>query len=185
MIGKRSELDFSKHELLITEEPGLLVHFLKKPGTSIDCIKYINTNGILAITGDYGNWIFCRELHPSPEESACDHYWSEKLRISSSQESHDFSASATEQRIKKLIASELEEWGYEDEQLEEMKKIFENCLTYLEDGEHPYRVYAYDNMPGFSDVHDIPCEREMKPWFKVVLDGFDEICRRLKDKQHG
>jgi len=30
MIGRRSELNFEKHELIISEQEGLLVHYLKK-----------------------------------------------------------------------------------------------------------------------------------------------------------
>ena len=46
----RTKIDFSKHELLVKESNDLTVHYLKIPNTRTDSIKYINTNGILAVT---------------------------------------------------------------------------------------------------------------------------------------
>ena len=67
MEGRRTKLNFSQHELHVIKQEDLLVHHLRKPGTDMDNIKYINTNGVMVVTGDYGNWMFCREFHPSAD----------------------------------------------------------------------------------------------------------------------
>jgi hypothetical protein len=58
MKGKRTGIEFGEHEVLVTKTEECLIHYLKKPNTISDSIKYINVGGILAVTGDYGNWIF-------------------------------------------------------------------------------------------------------------------------------
>ncbi len=71
-MKKRTNLDFTKHELLITNQEGLLIHHLKVPNTVIYNVKFINTNGVMVVTGDLGHWIFCREFHPAPDEFVSD-----------------------------------------------------------------------------------------------------------------
>ena len=61
----RTDMDWSGHELIITDTEGLLTHYLKKPGTLMNAVMFINTNGVLVVTGDYSNWMFDREFHPS------------------------------------------------------------------------------------------------------------------------
>lgn len=56
-MAKRTNVDFSKHELTINKSDCTTVYYLKKPGTVVDSVRFINTNGILAVNGDYGNWI--------------------------------------------------------------------------------------------------------------------------------
>lgn len=41
-MKKRTDIDFTKHEVITTESDGLLIHYLKKPNTIHDSIKYIN-----------------------------------------------------------------------------------------------------------------------------------------------
>src|SRR3989344_2189435 len=90
-IENRTGVDFTKHELIVTEQEGLLVHRLKHPEyTYMNSVTFINTNGIMAVTGDYGNWIFCREFHPNDKEGVSGGYWLEKLKIASSQEGQEF-----------------------------------------------------------------------------------------------
>lgn len=179
MKGKRTDIDFSKHEVLVTEVEGLLVHYLKQPGTITNCIKFINTNGIMAVIGDFGNWIFCREFHPSKEGGVSDGYWKEKLGIASTQKASDYSPRQTEIRIKEAINGGMEEYGYKGDKLKQVKEFLTECLRYV-DTEWEYVAYAYHNSPGFLDAEEIPFEKETKPWLLAVFDGFDEICRRMK-----
>ena len=109
---KRSNCNFDTHELIITKNECCSVYQLKKPKTILDSIKFINTNGILAVTGDYGNWIFCREFHPSEDGFVSDGYWLEKLEIASSQDGREFSSELS----KKQILDCLEEEGITEEE---------------------------------------------------------------------
>jgi hypothetical protein len=180
MKGKRTGIDFSKHEVRIKQADGFLEHYLRKPNTVTDAIRYINTGGILAVTGDYGNWIFCREFHPSQEGYVESSYWTEKLRIASTQEPYEFDYETTESRIKEQLNGGLEEYGWEGEKLEEMKEYMQECLDNLSDGEQAYVAYAYQNYPSFTDHECVVHVKKLKYWLTVVYDGFDEICRRLK-----
>jgi len=178
MKGKRSGLDFSKHEVIVTKTDEIMVHYLKKPNTGQDSIKFINTNGIMAVTGDYGNWIFCREFHPSADGDGfvSDGYWLEKLSIASTQKGTEFSYKETCKALRETLA-EAEEEGYDDDYIEYLN----TCLEIAGNGEQvDYEAYAYYNYP--NDHEDIVFETEIKYWLKVVFDGFEEICRRLKNE---
>ena len=72
MNTKRTEVDFSKHVVEITKQEGLFVCYIRVPGTITNSVKFINTNDIMAVTGDFGNWIFCREFHPSATGGVSD-----------------------------------------------------------------------------------------------------------------
>ena len=173
-MTKRTDIDFSKHEVIITESEGLLVHDLKIPNSYRNSIKFINTNGILAITGDFGNWIFCREFHPSADGYVSGGYWCEKLRIASTQKSHRFSSDKTEVEIKRLLA--------EEEDLSEAEVDYLNgCLSCIDDWEAGYKNYAYTEKVGrFEDGEYVPYEEELNIWLAYIFDGFEEICNRMK-----
>jgi hypothetical protein len=181
MKGKRTGIDFSKHVVTVIKSDGLLVHHIKQPHTSDRNIKFINTNGILAVTGDYGNWIFCREFHPSPDGGVSDGYWDEKLQIASCQVAQEYDAEATRREVQQLISGGLEEYGYRDTQLAAMKEYYEECLDQVDD-EIEYLAVAR-NHPPFTDCESIIFRKKPKIWLLCVFDGFDEICRRLKETE--
>lgn len=176
MKGKRTGLDFSKHELLITESEGLLVHHLKKPNTQYDNIRYINTNGIMAVTGDYGNYIFCREFHPSAKGFVSDGYWHEKLRIGSYQKISEFDSEGTLSEIERLI-KEKEDYGFSEKDIE----FLEELKTHVDDEiEYTYEAYRGNS---HIDVETIPFVKKPTVQWNYILDGFDEICRRMKESE--
>lgn len=179
---KRTDIDFSYYEVIVEDNENLLVHTIKRKNyEKAYSIKFINTNGVMAVTGDYGNWIFCREFHPDKDTFASDGYWIEKLSYASSQEGEEFDFEATKKEIELGIKSGLEDYGYTGDELESMKEFYTELLEYVEDSpSEEYRSYAYNNMPSFCDTDYIPYVQKNKPWLDVVFDGFDEICRRLK-----
>jgi hypothetical protein len=177
--GKRTGIDFSQHEVHITKSDGVLIHHIKKPMTNCDNIMYINAGGVLAVTGDYGNWIFCREFHPNAKEGVSDGYWEEKLEISSSQKAEEFDSERTRSQIEAMLNGGLEEYGFSGDKLSEMKRYFTECLELVDD-EFDYMHFAYRNYPSFYDHEIVVCVKKTKYWLKAVFDGFDEICRRMK-----
>jgi len=180
MKGKRTGIDFSKHQVIVSDHENLLVHYLRKPDTICGSIKYINTNGILAVTGDYGNWIFCREFHPSAKGYVSDGYWKEKLHIASSQEANEYDAEHTQAELEAKINGGAEEYGYTGEKLERALKYFKECLYYVDD-EYEYINYAYRHTPSFMDSESVVMVKRTKYWLMAVFDGFDEICRRIRE----
>lgn len=182
MSDKRTNIDWSRHEVLETITPECKIWWLKKPGTMIDNIKYINAGGVLAVTGDYGNWIFCREFHPDPTGGVSGGYWDEKLVILSTQQPMEFDAEATEAEIRRMLDGGLEEDGYEGDRLEKMREYLQESLEQLNDGEFSYTAYAYRGNPGFLDMESIIHKKKRRYWLNAVYDGFDELCRRCKDQ---
>lgn len=174
MKGKRTGIEFEKHELTIIRQEGLLVHHLKKPDSYLDSIKYINTNGIMAVTGDYSNWIFCREFHPTADGGVSDSYWREKLKIGSCQEPSKFDAERTEEEIKEMLNDAEHNWS------EEVKDYLSELLR-ITDDELEYTYYAYRQRPSGWDAESVPFVKSVDYHFLAILDGFDEICRRMKE----
>jgi hypothetical protein len=185
MKGRRTGIDFSEHEVLVTKNEDFLMHHLKIPGTIMNSIKFINTNGIMAVTGDFGNWIFCREFHPSANKDTrvSDGYWHEKLSIASTQEAEEFDGDATKAALKE----KLEEYKLEmkDEGIkpnEDVIEYYEECMNKCDEHELDYSYYAYREQPAGFDYDDVILIKDYKMWLKYIFDGFEEICRRMKEE---
>lgn len=179
-VGRRTLIDFTGHELEITDENGLKIHYLKKKGTIVNSVKFINTNGILVVTGDFGNWIFCREFTPSEGGYVSDGYWAEKLEIYSVQKAYKYDSEATLKALKERI-KELKEYGYSKEKRSEAKEYYKECID-LVDEELDYTYYAYRNFPSFMDYENVVFETTIHYRLKVIFDAFEEICLRLKSE---
>lgn len=174
-MEKRTDIDFNKHALTVTKAPGYMVHDFGVPGSSCNRIKYINTCGILAVTGDFGNWIFNREFHPSDDGYVSDSYWCEKLKIASTQDGYEYDEDGTHKRL-------LAELREEEDLTEEEKEYLEECLR-LTDCEFDYDYHAYqENVGRYEDGEYVVKVRRVKIWLQYIFDGFDEICRRLKEE---
>ena len=177
----RTDMDWSKHELIVEDRNGTLVYKLKKPDTVCQQVIFINTNGILAVTGDYYNWIFCREFHPTKEGYVSDHYWCEKLQIASEQKAYEYDADGTEKILKDGLEQGLEEYGYEGNKLEVMKEYYKELLQVVYCSEWEYVSYAYNEyMPDFIDAETVPFCTKIKYGLLIIFDAFDEICRRME-----
>lgn len=184
LTKNRTGIDFSEHELIIEDKEGILIHTLKLPTSGVlKRINFINTNGVMIVTGDYGNWIFCREFHPSSDGGVSDGYWHEKLQTKSTQDGLEFDSESTKEEIEDGLKKGLEEIGYEGDELEEMKEYYTDLLMYVECSQWEYEGFAYSNMPSFFEGEDVPNLKKTKQWLRIVFDGFDEICRRIKDEE--
>jgi hypothetical protein len=185
MKGKRTKKDFSKHILTEThlkdEQTGYNLDLweLKVPGTSWYKVTFINSCGVLTVTGDYGRWSFCREFHPSAEGGVSDGYWCEKLRMDSTQTSSKYDAEATKKELRKWIRTELKDYGLQGEDLKQTKEFFQELID-IADDELEYTYKAYRDCPIDIDYEYIPFVKEIHPQLKIVFDAFDEICRRMK-----
>jgi hypothetical protein len=173
MIGKRTNTDFSKHIVTVAKTDELLKHTIAIPGTILNSVVFLNTNDIMAVTGDFGNWIFCREFHPSEKGRVDDRYWLEKLQIGSSQDPYDFDGKRAQEEIKELLNDP-------DKSLSEEEKEWLNDLSDETDGsEFEYISKAMD-YPSSFPAEMIPKGKVTKFWLLVVFDAFEEICRREK-----
>jgi hypothetical protein len=177
MKGKRTGVEFEKHELIVCSERGLLIHHLKKPDTICGNIKFVNIEGALIVLGDYGHWMFCRQFHPTEDGYVSDGYWLEKCDM----EGQEFDPEETQKEIEAGINGGLAEIGYEGNELKQAIEYYKSCLNYL-DTEWEYVAFAHgSNKPSFIDHSDVPFVKKTKQWLRIVFDGFDEICRRIKE----
>lgn len=182
MLEKRTKLDFKNHVFTVKEEGNTTTYTLKKPNTVIDSLIFVNTAGILAVTGDYGNWIFCREFHTSTDGYVCDGYWIEKLKISSSKVPSKFDPEGTTKEIEDNIKEIEEEFNSGDisaDVYQELKDYYESLLACTDD-EVLYTYRAYREMPSCMDYEYVPFVKELSYWLLVVFDAFDEMCKRCK-----
>jgi len=170
-IGKRSGYDFSKHEVTVKQTEDFLLHDLKKPNTVCGRVTFINTHGVMVVTGDFGNWIFCREFHPSPESGVSGSYWVEKLQIASTQVPEQYDPKKTEELIRERLEGE--------DISEDEKEYYENLLQRIDESEEVYKSIAYMERPSSIDCEGVPYCESTKPWLKCVFDAFDEICTRM------
>lgn len=170
---KRTSIDWSKHVVETTTSDLVRIDHIKIPGTAMDNVKFINCGGVLSVTGDYGNWIFCREFHPSEKEGVSSQYWDEKLRTSSVQKSHKWSSEETLKELYRYKEDYLNE-NTSQEELDWLEDL-ENCI----DDKYEYIYSAYRCYPSDMDTEYIAFGEKRHYWLEVVYDAFDEICRRL------
>lgn len=188
MRNKRTKVDFSKHvhrvEIFKNEDNNeIRIDHFQIGDSNQKYIQFINTDKILSITGDYGNWIFSRPFIPNKDEYVSGGYWLEKLNILSTQEGKEYDSEKTKLAIQNLIDSELEEL-YEDKELEICKEWFTDLLEYTDD-ELEYTCFAYktSDKPPFIDYETIPFVEEINIWLQIIFDAFDEICYRIEQKE--
>jgi len=147
-------------------------------------IKFVNSSSGLSVFGDFGNWIFNRQFHPSDEGYVSAGYWNEKLKMSSCQEHAAFDSEETCKELQEGIDGGLEEYGYEGDNLVVMKEWYEELQSFVDD-ELEYTYNAYRNQPsGITiDYEDVPLCKKGSVQLQIIFDAFDEICRRLKATQ--
>jgi hypothetical protein len=182
--NKRTEMDWSKHELIIKEDEFTKIFMLKKPDTVTYRVIFINTfapsgDSILTVTGDFGNWVFCRPFVPSNEGYVEDHYWVEKLKIHSCQVPGSYDSEETYKEINEYYNSKLEDKGsYSKEEWGELEEWITRIKRYSDD-ELEYTYNVYREKPIFIDYEDIPFCKKISVQLDYIFDAFDEMCRRL------
>lgn len=177
---KRTNVDFSKHELKVTELDGVLIHEFKQPNTTVCKLVFINTHGVMTVTGDFGNWVFCREFHPSADNSVSDFYFDEKLIINSSQKAYEYDPKQTSKNIKAFKETFSYYFGrrMNDEEVEWVEELEENVWD-----EFDYTYLIHRKRPTDVDFEDCPLSEKRHRWLDAVYDGFDAICEVLRKEE--
>ncbi len=179
--------DWSKHTHKIeifksSEGNEIRVDHFQKGNSNMGYVKFINDSRGLSVFGDFGNWVFCRPFYPSADGFVSDGYWIEKLKISSCQEPFSYDPKETAKELKELIATGLEEWGYEGEELRKNKEWITRLLEYVDDElEYTYEAYRGDN-PSEIDYEYIPFCKKLSVQLEIVFEAFNEICKRLENE---
>jgi hypothetical protein len=176
-MKKRTDVDFSKHKLKITQLDDVLIHEFKRPDTINCMLVFINTRGVMTVTGDFGNWVFCREFHPAPDNAVSRSYWDEKLEIASVQKAHKYDPEETLKEIKNFKDEFQNNYGREMNE-EELDWV-ENLESSVDD-EHEYIYVAYRENPSHIYYENIPFGYKRHFWLDAVYDGFNAMCEALK-----
>lgn len=191
-MKKLTEINFTKHELLIDETDVARIYTLKIPGTQTYRVTFINSNGILAVTGDFGNWIFCREFDFKLQRPLNPGYAAEKLQINSCQNTKVYDSDATVKALHEAIINRVNEVLHDEDNswvaqaLEDESHDFEedndkfiryyaNCLNATDD-EFFYNAASRDFPYGLDDII---IRYEYPPYFLIIVDAMNEITKRL------
>lgn len=182
-MAKRTKVDFSKHKLKVTEFDGVLIHELKIPNSLRYAVTFINAAGVMTVTGDFGNWVFCREFHPNGNENSgvSDDYWDEKLEKHSKQKSKQYDKDLTLLLIDDFKRSFEEENQSEDEC--ENDCDVESWISELKqnvDDEIEYSYILYRQTPNEVDCESLPYGEKRHVSLLAVYDAFDFICDLLR-----
>lgn len=168
----RTQFDFSQHKLEEIKSKDTLIYHFYKPGTRVEGLTFINSCGIMAVTGDFGNWIFCREFWATADGYVSDGYWIEKLQISSTQEPREFD----EQQAIKDIKELREDHEFDEDELEFLQEL-EDAAG---DGEYSFIAKIMDR-PSSFDTEMLPrTKNKTNIWLEAIFDAFDTICKNLK-----
>ena len=168
-------IDFSKHILTTKKYDGITIYEFKKPDTIYYSVTFINTCGIMAVTGDFGNWIFSREFHPDEKlrgisRSYCD----EKLRINSDQKSEIFDTDTTLKEIDEFEKSYFYDLNEDDPKYEQVKDWIESLRDKAFD-ELDYLYVAHREKPNFIEHEDVPFGTIRNPYLTNIYDAFEAM----------
>lgn len=189
-MKNRTGIDFSKHvhttDIYKCGDKVIQVDHFKIPGTRMNAIEFINTDEILSVTGDFGNWIFCRPFTPSANGSVSDGYWLEKLRTASCQVPGTFDSEEITKEIQEKIETGLEEYGYHGEKLKQAKEWFKELLSETDDElDYTHKAYRDYHKPNFIEYDEIPFCKKVNNWLLIIFDAFEEMCLRMKNNEKG
>lgn len=175
-------MDWSKHELIEELNDTAKIWRLKKPNTITQAVNFINIDGVLLVTGDYGRWSFCREFHPGGEDVSPP-YWLEKIRIGSTQETSVFDREYLQEQLKDKIEKLIEDYADDYGNSDFVKTLqFYADLQDFDGIEAEYISYVNDNKPGCLEWESMPTGKKTDNWLEVIFDAFNEITRRIKEK---
>jgi hypothetical protein len=188
MTNKRTKWNFDGHthrvEIFKSEEGNeIRVDHLQKGDSRCGYVKFVNDSEGLTVFGDFGRWSFCRPFHPSTDGGVSDGYWNEKLKMHSSQDHAKYDAEETRKELQEWIKTGLEEYGYEGKKLKKLKGFYKHLLDYVDDElEYTYHAFRSD-WDVDLDYEQVPFCKKGSYQLEIVFDAFDEICRRLKQKE--
>lgn len=188
----RTGIDFSKHNYTVEKYTNAANKEIRVDRLQIDndqclMIQFMNTDENLIVTGDFGDWIFCRPFIPSAQGMVSDSYWLEKLQIANSnmEIKPNYNWEEIKQCIEEKIAeikddleTEIEEDSKNElkEYLEELHELYNKADygDFLEYLHYAYRETRHLDSEWVTNYKNIPGQ------LLLVFDAFDEICRRIK-----
>lgn len=102
--GKRTGVEFGAHDVDMSADYHVTSYLFAVGTRYMGSIRFTNAFGAMTVTGDYGNWVFCREFYPNAIDAGVnEQYWLEKLRTYSEQDPYEFDEEETRKEIKSWL----------------------------------------------------------------------------------
>ena len=161
----------------IIKNDNVVIYDLRRDDTNIHSVIFINSCGIMSVTGDLGNWIFNREFHPDGKILSAD-YMDEKLQIASVQKSKIYDSDETLKLLETFRNDFPDLYG---------RDLFKEELYWLEelensvDDEFYYKNVAFYKRPISIDYETIPFGKRRHYWLEGIYDAFDYINKIIKN----
>jgi hypothetical protein len=185
-IGKRTGFDFINHDHRLeiyknNEGKEIRVDHFQVGSNSTFYIQFINTDRVLTVTGDFGNWVFCRPFVPSSKGFVSEGYWIEKLKLKSCQSFDRLDSDGIREELNRLYTSGLKEYGLFGEELEDCREWISELKGYCDNQtEYLYHAFYDPYKPDGLDLELIPEYKHKPRGLDFVFDSFDIICERMK-----
>jgi len=189
-MEKRTNIDFSKHELITKNDSLCKIHWLKIPNTTDNNVKFIHVENILLVVGDFGRWTFCSDFNPEKfsKSGVFYDYWCEKIEMGSEQQTQVFDSEIAEKLINEKIeelkenseTDEFDEICFEDDDKKEEYEFWNDLLNYCND-DFEFTTYFRDNKPTSLDYDDMPFCKKQHHFLDAIFDAFEEIINRFSN----
>lgn len=170
-------MNWTNFELTVERHGDIVVYTFKQLDTINYQTVWIVGKGVTTVTGDLGNWVFCKEFHPCKNQVVSRGYLDEKLEIYSVQESKVFDTEATLKAIQQFKDDFEDNYGEMNEEDEEWIEQLDNHVF----DKIEYEEVAFRQKPGYIDYEDVPYGRIRQPRLELVYDAFEEMCKQVKD----
>ena len=181
--GKRTGVEFGAHDVTTITDSHVTSYLFSVGTKYMGSIRFTNAFGVMTVTGDYGNWVFCREFFPNAiDVGVCESYWLEKLRTYSEQDPYEFDEEETRKEIECWLDG-THEYFDEDRPLTNDESVYLSmCLLALDQGELQYiHVAHFENVGRFKDHDRVPLVKKPKYALQVIFDAWDCMVERLKE----
>lgn len=168
---------FENHIFSIEECGKFTIYKLKHPEYSMMYkVEFIVGNNLTVVTGDYGNWVFCREFHPKTGEISSYNYLDEKLEINSVQKSTEFSTEETIKQLKHFVDNFTNNYGRE---MNEEEREWVDLLDSSVFDEIEYTNTAFREKPNSIDYDEVPFGTRRLRRLEIVYNALDVMCEKI------
>jgi hypothetical protein len=186
MQEEKNLVDWSKHvytKNMIKTEIGFLSEYsLKIPDSKTDAVSFVNFNDVCTVSGDFSNWVFCRHFRPFEKGYQHPQYFREKLEYTSCQNCLEYDAESTLEDLNEELNQYCDVFSVNKEDTDdEYVEYLNNCIDSSCD-EVEYLAVAYRQKPTTLDAEDVIYRRKTISHFNVILEAFNEMCKREENE---
>lgn len=185
-MEKLSKLDLSSWELSTKkiqtgeDDNNFYMDFiLKSPNKNFNEIIRIRTlPEVTLFTGDWGSLVLDYHLNPQKITLTEGNAFS-KIEYGLKEAWQEFDGDATAEQLKETI-KELDDWYSSQSDIDKYTEILKDLIGYTDDPvDYVYHAFRGDLD---WDSEDIPYVTKPKNSFKIYIDAFNEVHKRLNNK---